>query len=115
MQGERTVRLRSLIHWLAICGNAALLAFWSGPSAVSAVTAGEHRPQAASKPVACKDLRTLRELRSQLRAVRNQRTGNTPYYVVLGDAAKSSELLVLFNGTGGILPDWPVQMLTNSR
>ena len=109
------MRLRSLMHWLTICATAVLLAFWSGRSAVSAATAGEPQPQATRGPVACKDLRTLRELRSQLRAVRNQRTGNTLYYVVLGDAAKSSELLVLFNGTGGILPDWPVQMLTNSR
>jgi pimeloyl-ACP methyl ester carboxylesterase len=67
------------------------------------------------QPVACKDLRTLRELRSQLHAARNPRTGNTLYYVVIGDAAKSDELLIFFNGTGGILPDWPVQMLTNRR
>lgn len=70
---------------------------------------------ATAQPVPCRDLRTLRELRSELRAVRNSPTGNTLYYVVIGDAAKSSELLVFFNGTGGILPDWPVQMLTNRR
>jgi hypothetical protein len=36
-------------------------------------------PRTTKKPVACKDLHTLRELRSQLSSVRNPRTGNTLY------------------------------------
>jgi pimeloyl-ACP methyl ester carboxylesterase len=105
--GTEQVARRLLTAVLALA--AALLAI--GPAAATA------RPLPATfrQPVACQDLRTLRELRTQLSSVRNPRTGNTLYYAVVGDAARSSELLVLFNGTGGILPDWPVQMLTNSR
>ena len=100
---------RLLSVWLALAWALSAI----GP-AVATESAGT-QPATFRQPVACKDLRTLRELRSQLSPVRNPRTGNTLYYAVVGDAARSSELLVLFNGTGGILPDWPVQMLTNSR
>lgn len=106
---------------MELCGLSRQLTFASllclllaGMCLPGRATAGES-PATAKKPVACEDLRTLRELRTQLSAVRNPRTGDTLYYTVLGDAAKSSELLVFFNGTGGILPDWPVQMLTNRR
>lgn len=98
---------------VAIC----LAVFVAVLAAGQAAAAGpaESVRTASRQPVACKDLRTLRELRTQLQVARNPRTGNTLYYVVIGDAAKSDELLIFFNGTGGILPDWPVQMLTNKR
>lgn len=64
-------------------------------------------------PVACKDLSTLRELRQTLSQAKNPRTGHTLEYTVIGDGAASDELVLFFNGTGGILPDWPMQLLTN--
>lgn len=100
---------RLLSVWLALAWALSAI----GP-AVATESAGT-QPATFRQPVACEDLRTLRELRSQLSPVRNPRTGNTLYYAVVGDAVRSGELLVLLNGTGGILPDWPVQMLTNSR
>ena len=66
-------------------------------------------------PVACASLFTLRRLASRLTLVRNPRTGDTFEYVVVGDAAKSSDLIVLFPGTGETIPDWPIQMLTNRQ
>jgi pimeloyl-ACP methyl ester carboxylesterase len=63
--------------------------------------------------VACKDLETLRGLRRHASVVTNARTGHSLEYVVIGDGAKSDKLVLMFNGTGGIYPDWPIQMLTN--
>ena len=77
---------------------------------MSAATAGEPRRSDVSQ---C--LQGSAHCASCARSCAANAHGNTLYYAVVGDAAKSSELLVLFNGTGGILPDWPVQMLTNSR
>jgi pimeloyl-ACP methyl ester carboxylesterase len=65
-------------------------------------------------PVACADLASLRDLGSQLSVVTNTRTGNSLEYIVVGDGASSDELIVMFPGTGGILPDWPTQMITNA-
>lgn len=65
-------------------------------------------------PVACAQLRTLRALNTELTYFTNPRTGDKLDYLVLGDAAKSDEVIVMFNGTGGILPDWPIEMITNS-
>lgn len=67
----------------------------------------------AQDMVACKDLTTLRDLRTRLVPITNGRTGDTMRYVIVGDAAKSSEPVVLFNGTSQILADWHIQMLTN--
>src|SRR5580658_9196862 len=64
-------------------------------------------------PVACAQLRTLRALNTELTYFTNPRTGDKLDYLVLGDAAKSDEVIVMFNGTGGILPDWPIEMITN--
>src|SRR5262249_39814991 len=50
-----------------------------------------------------------------LSLVENARTGNALEYIVVGDAAASDQVIVFFNGTGGILPDWPTQMITNAR
>jgi pimeloyl-ACP methyl ester carboxylesterase len=74
-------------------------------------SSGSGAPHAA---VACADLRELRDLGSQLVLVENPRTGNTLEYIVVGDGADSDEVLVLFPGTAGILPDWPTQMITNA-
>ena len=68
---------------------------------------------ATRAPEACKDLKTLRELQRTLSRVTNPRTGHTLQYTVVGDGAASGELVLLFNGTGGIFPDWPTQMITN--
>jgi pimeloyl-ACP methyl ester carboxylesterase len=64
--------------------------------------------------LACDDLETLRASREDLSVATNPRTGNAIEYAVIGDGAASDELIVMFNGTGGIFPDWPVQMITNS-
>ncbi|HZS01466.1 MAG TPA: hypothetical protein VFE37_22310 [Chloroflexota bacterium] len=68
----------------------------------------------ASAAVPCRDVRTIRELAGKLRTVTNARTGQTVEYLVVGDGARSNELLVFFNGTSQIIPDWPTQMITNS-
>jgi len=65
-------------------------------------------------PVACSALTTLRALAPKLTKFTNYRTGDSMEYVVVGDGAFSNDVLVMFNGTSGILPDWPIQMITNS-
>jgi len=81
---------------------------------------------ATEVPIACADLSKLSDLgKSDLQQVTNARTGDTLNYVVIGDGATGSsishgsvvtdaEVLVLFPGTSGIMPDWPIQMITNS-
>ncbi len=59
-------------------------------------------------------METLRLSREHLSVATNPRTGNALEYAVIGDGTASDELIVMFNGTGGIFPDWPVQMITNS-
>src|SRR5262245_8965358 len=66
-------------------------------------------------PVPCAKLEALRDLGDDLTSVTNPRTGDTLYYAVIGDAAVSQDVIVMFNGTGGILADWPVQLLTNRK
>jgi pimeloyl-ACP methyl ester carboxylesterase len=67
-------------------------------------------------PIPCASITKLRDLAASpgLTYFTNSRTGDQLDYVVLGDGATSSEVIVLFNGTSAILPDWPEQMLTNS-
>jgi pimeloyl-ACP methyl ester carboxylesterase len=77
-------------------------------------TVGTGGETSRKSPVACKELETLRALRKELSLVTNTRTGHSLQYAVVGDGARSSELILLFNGTGGILSDWPIQMLTNA-
>ncbi len=77
-------------------------------------TGGTEGATSRKSPVACKELETLRALREELSVVTNARTGHSQQYTVVGDGARSSELILLFNGTGGILSDWPIQMLTNA-
>jgi pimeloyl-ACP methyl ester carboxylesterase len=65
------------------------------------------------RPVDCASLRALRDLGDELVLIKNPRTGDSLDYVVVGDAALNSQLVVMFNGTGTILTDWPIQMITN--
>lgn len=71
---------------------------------------------AEKKPIPCADITKMRNLATDpgLTYFTNSRTGDQLDYVVIGDAAISDEVLVLFNGTSQILPDWPEQMFTNS-
>jgi len=73
--------------------------------------------KAQSTPIPCARITKLRDLASHpgLTYFTNPRTGDQLDYVVIGDAARSDEVLVMFNGTSQILPDWPEQMFTNSR
>lgn len=68
-------------------------------------------------PIPCSSITKLRNLASNpgLTYFTNPRTGDQLDYVVLGDGALNSEVIVLFNGTSAILADWPEQMLTNSK
>lgn len=68
----------------------------------------------AATPVPCSAITELRDLASSLNYVTNPNTGDQLDYIVIGDAAVSDEVLVMFNGTGQIIPDWPLQMITNS-
>ncbi len=86
------------------------------------------QPAAAVKklPVACSEITELRTLgASDLNLVTNRRTGDSVQYTVIGDGASGkkhiighkatdAKVLVFFPGTDYTLPDWPVQMLTNS-
>ena len=69
---------------------------------------------ALASAVSCASLTRLRDLGPQLRLFTNPRTGDQLEYIVVGDGAMSNDLLVMFNGTGGILSDWPIQMITNA-
>ncbi len=70
---------------------------------------------ASQKPIACSELTDLRDLAPKLQSFTNQRTGDTVDYLVMGDAAMSDDVIVMFNGTGEIVPDWPLQMITNAK
>ncbi len=82
-------------------------------AAVLAIAAGASSARAAT-PVPCSEIADLRALAPSLVYITNPSTGDQVDYVVIGDGAASSEVLLLFNGTGQILPDWPLQMITNS-
>ncbi len=92
----------------------ALVAILGLMGCVHSTSGGTDGATSRKSPVACKELETLRALRKDLSLVTNARTGHSQQYTVVGDGARSSELILLFNGTGGILSDWPIQMLTNA-
>jgi len=82
------------------------------------VSGGSHQLQPVSStrhktPFPCRGIGDLRELGRGLTFFTNPRTGDVLEYTVIGDAAQSDELIVMFPGTGEVLPDWPIQMLTN--
>jgi pimeloyl-ACP methyl ester carboxylesterase len=83
---------------------------------VTLLAAAQLNAAASLTPVPCASITRLRSLAASpgLTYFVNSRTGDQLDYVVIGDGAVSSEVIVLFNGTSAILPDWPVQMLTNS-
>ena len=56
----------------------------------------------------------MRVWREDLSIATNPRTGNALEYAVIGEGTASDEVIVMFNGTGGVFPDRPVQMVTNS-
>ncbi len=64
--------------------------------------------------VPCSAITSIRDLHEDVHLVKNPRTGDTLEYFVLGDGARSKDVLVFFPGTGQIVPDWPTQMLTDS-
>lgn len=72
-------------------------------------------PSSSSAVVPCSAIGELRDLGTALTYVTNPRTGDTLEYTIIGDAAVSKDVLVMFTGTGQIMTGWPVQMLTNSQ
>jgi hypothetical protein len=85
-------------------------------SSVPAASAARDQAMASDKaPIPCSSLTTMRDLGRHLEVVKNAKTGDSLEYVVVGDAAKSKELIVFFPGTGQTLADWPTQFLTNSQ
>lgn|GEM_PF-2421994 len=72
-------------------------------------------PAPPAVPVSCASLTTLRDFGSHLSLFTNPRTGDELEYVVVGDGAKSNDLVVMFNGTSEVMADWPILMLTNSQ
>ena len=65
---------------------------------------------AAEKPIPCSALTELGgRLAWQLKSFTNKRTGDSVDYLVIGDAAMSDDVIVMFNGTGEIVPDWPLR------
>lgn len=63
----------------------------------------------------CAAISSLRDLNSTLAVFSNARTGDKLDYSIIGDGANSDHVIVMFPGTGEILPDWPLQMITNSQ
>jgi hypothetical protein len=61
---------------------------------------------ASEKPIPCSALTELRDMAPQLKSFTNKRTGDTVDYLVMGDAAMSDDVIVMFNGTGEIVPDF---------
>lgn len=59
---------------------------------------------ASQKPIACAELTDLRDLALKLQTFTNKRTGDTVDYLVMGDASMSDDVVVMFNGTGEIVP-----------
>jgi pimeloyl-ACP methyl ester carboxylesterase len=104
----KTATVRGASRFVALAAVVGLMA------CVPKAPVGAGGEPARKSPVACKELETLRTLRKELSLVTNPRTGHSLQYVVVGEGARSSELILLFNGTGGVLSDWPIQMLTNA-
>jgi pimeloyl-ACP methyl ester carboxylesterase len=64
-------------------------------------------------PLACSALRSMRGLHNGLKISTNPKTGDSVEYAVVGDGAKSDDVIVFFPGTGQTIADWPIQMITN--
>ncbi len=124
------MRRRSLVIWLGICllvltGLAILQhkmrvaqppSITANPThAASANGSTANAHPGARTPMGCNQIGNLRELGKSLTYFTNPRTGDLLEYTVIGDGAQSDEVLLMFPGTGETLPDWPVEMLTNSQ
>ncbi|HTU82876.1 MAG TPA: hypothetical protein VMF61_12140 [Candidatus Acidoferrales bacterium] len=70
---------------------------------------------ARPKPVPCSALTTIRALHRQIEYVTDSATGDELEYLVIGDGARTKDVLVFFPGTGQIMTGWPIQMITNTR
>ncbi|PTL79590.1 alpha/beta fold hydrolase [Vitiosangium sp. GDMCC 1.1324] len=101
-QGLRCVTMAAIVSSIVLTS-----------ACVSSTQAGTASAASRKSPVACKDIETLRALWRQASVAKNARTGHSLEYVVIGDGARSDELVLMFNGTGGVFSDWPAQMLTN--
>jgi hypothetical protein len=64
--------------------------------------------------IPCSNVQDLRSLGTSLAQVTNSSTHDTMEYTIIGDGALSSDVLVMFPGTGQIMTGWPVQLLTNA-
>jgi len=97
-----------LAFTLAACG--------AQPASMPALpgVANDAAPRSDKAPIPCSSLGNMRDLGTHLEVVENPKTGDSLEYVVVGDAAKSDDLIVLFPGTGQTLADWPTQVITNS-
>ncbi len=91
-----------LFAFLAACGSGSSGGGGAPPAPLTA------------KSVPCSQIGELRDLRTKLQTVTNPATGDEMEYVVIGDGAKSNDLIVMFPGTGQIIPGWPIEMITNS-
>lgn len=87
----------------------------SSPSASATPHAAPQlgRHKATLSPVPCSQVSTLNALHRDIRYAKNAATGDTLEYLVVGDGAKSSDVLVYFPGTGQIIPGWPAELFTN--
>lgn len=65
--------------------------------------------------VACSSIRSLADLGGQVKTYQNPSTGDSIEYLVIGDGARSKDMLVMFPGTGQIMAGWPVQLVTNKK
>jgi hypothetical protein len=108
--GALSALVAALIVFAGGCANVAAPsgAFVPGRSVDAETGAAKQRV------VPCSRLQSLRKLHADLNYAKNPSTGDTLEYLVLGDAAVSGDLILMFPGTGQIVPDWPVQMISNS-
>jgi pimeloyl-ACP methyl ester carboxylesterase len=98
---------------LAGCGMPAPFPNATG-TATALATGARGGAAAAEAPLPCSSLRSMSGLHSILKVSANARTGDSIEYAVVGDGAKSSDVIVFFPGTGQTIADWPIQMITNS-
>ena len=106
-------RRAAVLTMLAAAGCASSMPL--GGSQLAGAPAFRAGAKASPKPVPCSQFTTLRELHREMSYVKNPRTGDTLEYVVLGDGAKSNDVLVYFPGTGQIIPGWPTELIANSK
>lgn len=107
-----TARIRKLRCCLAL---AALVASGCSNAATPATPSVVPSPPRPAGAIPCNQLQTLRQLNRRIAVFQNPGTGDSVEYLVIGDAAVSNDLLLMFPGTGQILAGWPSQLITNAR